>query len=135
MAAPDEGAADDQVATTTVNLPDDPSEIVNIVSGLPRTGTSMMMQMLVAGGISPLTDGNREADASNPKGYYEYDKATQLRSDSAWLGEAKGKVVKIVAQLLTELPAEIDGKPAYYRVVFMDRDLDEVLASQHTMLD
>lgn len=112
----------------------DPSEIITIVTGLPRSGTSMMMQMLVAGGISPLTDGQREADASNPKGYFEYARATQLRSDSSWLGDARGKVVKIVAQLLPNLPSEINGTPAHYRIVFMQRDLDEVLASQHTML-
>ena len=94
----------------------------------------MMMQMLVAGGMSPLTDGQREADASNPKGYFEYARATQLRSDSSWLGDARGKVVKIVAQLLPDLPTKINGTPAHYRVVFMQRDLEEVLASQHTML-
>jgi len=113
----------------------DPAEIITIVAGLPRSGTSMMMQMLVAGGISPLTDGNRVADASNPKGYYEYDKATQLGSDINWLSEGKGKVVKIVAQLLPLLPKEIDGNPAHYRIVFMERNLDEVVASQRTMLD
>jgi tetratricopeptide (TPR) repeat protein len=133
----DEGAAAEEVATPSASsqLPTDPSQIINIVTGLPRSGTSMMMQMLVAGGLSPLTDGNREADASNPKGYFEYDKATQLRSDSSWISDASGKVVKIVAQLLPELTTETDGKPAHYRVVFMERDLDEVLASQHTMLD
>jgi predicted AlkP superfamily phosphohydrolase/phosphomutase/tetratricopeptide (TPR) repeat protein len=113
----------------------DPGETVTIVTGLPRSGTSMMMQMLVAGGISPLTDGNREADDSNPKGYFEYDKATQLGRDSGWIGEGKGKVVKIVAQLLSNLPAEVGGVPVPYRIVFMDRDLEEVVASQRTMLD
>jgi tetratricopeptide (TPR) repeat protein len=113
----------------------DPSQVITIVTGLPRSGTSMMMQMLVAGGISPLTDGNREADESNPKGYFEYAKATQLRSDASWVSEARGKVVKIVAQLLPDLPTEIDGAPAHYRIVFMQRDLNEVLASQHTMLE
>ncbi len=95
----------------------------------------MMMQMLVAGGMSPLTDQRREADASNPRGYFEYAKAAQLGSDSSWIGEASGKAVKIVAQLLPELPRETNGKPAHYRVVFMERDLEEVLASQKTMLD
>ena len=118
-----------------INSPVDPSEVITIVAGLPRSGTSMMMQMLVAGGISPLTDGNRIADASNPKGYYEYDKSTQLGSDTNWLGEGRGKVVKIVAQLLPLLPKEIDGRPAHYRIVFMERNLDEVMASQRTMLD
>ena len=137
MDAEDVVTPDEETSSSTPNaaLPDDPSQIINIVTGLPRSGTSMMMQMLVAGGISPLTDGNREADASNPKGYYEYDKATQLRSDTSWIGEASGKVVKIVAQLLTELPPEINGQPAHYRIVFMDRELEEVLSSQHTMLD
>jgi len=113
----------------------DPSQIITIVTGLPRSGTSMMMQMLVAGGMSPLTDRHRVADASNPKGYFEYTKATQLGSDSSWICEACGKVVKIVAQLLPELPTETKGRPAHYRVVFMERDLEEVLASQQTMLD
>jgi predicted AlkP superfamily phosphohydrolase/phosphomutase/tetratricopeptide (TPR) repeat protein len=135
LATPDEGAALEKAVASAANLPEDASQIINVVTGLPRTGTSMMMQMLVAGGLEPLTDGNREADASNPKGYYEYEKATQLRSDTSWIGEGKGKVVKIVAQLLTELPAESGDAPAHYRVVFMDRDLKEVLASQHTMLD
>ena len=95
----------------------------------------MMMQMLVAGGMAPLTDEHREADPSNPKGYFEYAKAPQLGSDSSWIGEARGKVVKIVAQLLPELPTETNGGPAHYRVIFMDRDLEEVLASQETMLN
>ena len=111
-----------------------PEEVITIVSGLPRTGTSVMMQMLAAGGIEPLSDGNRQADESNPKGYYEFDKAIQLASDASWVGDAKGKVVKIVAQLLPKLPEFISGQIARYRIVFMDRDLDEVVASQHTML-
>jgi len=115
--------------------PADPAETITIVSGLPRSGTSMMMQMLDAGGVTPLTDGNRQADDSNPRGYFEHDKATQLASDSSWIGEAKGKVVKIVAQLLPQLPTEIDGDPAHYRIVFMARSLEEVVASQRTMLE
>ncbi len=134
---PDEvSAAEEAASPTPTSKPTaDPSQIITIVTGLPRSGTSMMMQMLVAGGMSPLTDGQREADASNPKGYFEYTKATQLGSDSSWIGEARGKVVKIVAQLLPELPTETGGTPAHYRVVFMERDLEEVLASQQTMLD
>jgi len=134
---PDEVSAAEEAAcpTPTSKPTADPSQIITIVTGLPRSGTSMMMQMLVAGGMSPLTDGQREADASNPKGYFEYTKATQLGSDSSWIGEARGKVVKIVAQLLPELPTEAGGAPAHYRVVFMERDLEEVLASQQTMLD
>ena len=91
--------------------------------------------MLVAGGLPPLPAHPREAHASNPRGYYEYSKATQLGSDSGWVCQASGKVVKIVAQLLPELPTDTQGRPAHYRVVFMERDLEEVLASQQTMLN
>lgn len=137
VAAPEEVSAVNEVGSSnqTSTPAVDPSKIINIVTGLPRSGTPMMMQMLVAGGLTPLTDGQREADASNPKGYYEYEKATQLRRDANWIGEANGKVVKIVAQLLSELPTETSGKPKHYRIVFMERELDEVLASQSTMLD
>ena len=113
----------------------DQNEVITIVTGLPRSGTSMMMQMLVAGGMTPLTDGKREADTSNPEGYYEYDKAKQLGSNAGWISEGKGKVVKIVAQLLPLLPSKIDGTPAHYRIVFMERALEEVVSSQRTMLD
>lgn len=102
---------------------------VTVVTGLPRSGTSMMMQMLSAGGLPILTDGQREADDDNPRGYYELEAATRLRTDASWLDEAVGKGVKIVAQLLPRLPAD-----HRYRVVFMQRDLEEVLASQEVML-
>ena len=105
-------------------------KIVTVVAGLPRTGTSMMMQMLVAGGLVPLTDGKRVADADNPRGYLEYEPATRLRDDASWVPQAKGKVVKIVAQLLPFLPP-----PLHYRIIFMHRNLQEVLASQQTMLE
>ena len=91
----------------------------------------MMMQMLDAGGIPPLTDGIREADEDNPKGYYEYEKAKQLDRESSWLSEAKGKAVKVVAQLLAYLPRIPD---LGYRVIFMERDIEEVLSSQKSML-
>lgn len=104
-------------------------DVVTVVAGLPRTGTSMMMQMLAAGGLSPLTDGKRVADSDNPHGYLEFEPATRLRDDQTWLPQAKGKVVKIVAQLLRHLP-----KGFHYRVVFMHRDLREVIASQQAML-
>lgn len=113
----------------------DPADTITIVAGLPRSGTSMMMQMLAAGGLTPLTDGSRLADAANPNGYFEFDRATALGTDASWLGETRGKVVKIVAQLLPKLPDIIEGKPARYRIVFMDRDLGEVIRSQRTMLD
>ena len=107
----------------------DPENAITIVSGLPRSGTSMMMQMLEAGGMKILTDGKREADANNPKGYFEFEKAKKLRGDRSWLDEARGKTVKIVAQLLPFLPPGFD-----YRILFMERDINEVVASQETML-
>jgi predicted AlkP superfamily phosphohydrolase/phosphomutase/tetratricopeptide (TPR) repeat protein len=108
-------------------------EIVTIVSGLPRSGTSMMMQAIAAGGLSPFTDEKREADSDNPRGYYEHEKATQLARDASWIPEAKARVVKIVAQLLSFLPR--GPQTPKYRVVFMDRDLREIVKSQRAMLD
>lgn len=102
-----------------------------IVSGLPRSGTSMAMKMLHAGGLEVVTDGLREADESNPKGYFELEAVKELdkNGSTVWLKQARGKAVKIISFLLTWLPEEYD-----YRVVFMQRDLDEVLASQNKML-
>ena len=103
-----------------------------VVSGLPRSGTSMMMRMLVAGGLGPLEDGVRTADISNPKGYFEFEPVKDLeaaRGNVPWLPEARGKAVKIISFLLTWLPEDFN-----YRVIFMQRDLDEVLASQQQML-
>lgn len=88
-----------------------------------------MMQMLHAGGLPALTDGQRAADEDNPRGYYEFEAVKRIRTDRSWLDVAVGKVVKLVHLLLTELPASHE-----YRVVFMRRDLDEVLASQKKML-
>jgi hypothetical protein len=104
-------------------------DFTTIVSGLPRSGTSAAMQMIVAGGIPAVTDGLRTADADNPRGYYEFERVKALRTDKAWLDDAGGKVVKVIHLLLTELPAD---RP--YRVVFMERDLREVVTSQTTML-
>ena len=103
-------------------------EIV-IVSGLPRSGTSLMMRMLEAGGVPPVVDGEREADVDNPRGYYEYEPVKKLAADDAWLDAAGGKAVKVISALLGRLPDR-----HRYRVVFMRRDLDEVLASQAEML-
>ncbi len=102
-----------------------------VVSGLPRSGTSMAMKMLDAGGIATLTDGLRAADESNPKGYFEFERVKELdkSGDRAWLGDARGKAVKIISFLLTFLPETFD-----YQVIFMERDIDEVLASQNKML-
>jgi len=103
-------------------------EIV-IVSGLPRSGTSMMMQILDKGGYDVLTDKVREADNNNPKGYYEFEPVKKLMMDKSWLPEAEGKVVKIIAQLLPFLPSNYD-----YKIIFMRRDMNEVLKSQQIML-
>jgi hypothetical protein len=102
-----------------------------VVSGLPRSGTSMAMKMLHAGGLEVVTDGIRQADDSNPKGYFELEavKTLDKKGDTAWLRSARGKGIKIVSSLLTYLPEEHE-----YQVIFMRRDLDEVLASQNKML-
>jgi hypothetical protein len=106
------------------------SKTVIVVSGLPRSGTSMMMRMLEAGGLPILTDNLREADANNPKGYYEFERVKQMKEgDLAWLSDAVGKVVKIVTGLITYLPPEYK-----YKVIFMKRDLSEILSSQKKML-
>jgi LPS sulfotransferase NodH len=103
--------------------------MITIVSGLPRSGTSLMMQMLVAGGMSALSDGERAADADNPRGYLEWERIKQLPNDPGCIREAEGKVVKAISKLLLCLP---EGHE--YRIVFMQRPLPEVLASQDEML-
>lgn len=104
--------------------------LVTVVSGLPRSGTSMMMRMLEAAGLDIYSDGLRQADEDNPKGYYELERVKALaRGDQDWLEEAQGRVVKIVSPLLRHLPEEQD-----YRVILMRREMDEVLASQQRML-
>lgn len=105
-----------------------PERFVTIVTGLPRSGTSMMMQMLAAGGLPVLSDDRRLPDDNNPRGYFEYEKVASLREDSSWILDARGKAVKVVAQLLPHLPR------GAYRVIFMDRNLDEVVQSQRRML-
>jgi hypothetical protein len=104
---------------------------VIVVSGLPRSGTSMTMGMLQAGGVAILSDGVRTADDSNPKGYFEFDPVQRLAKapDSSWLVEARGKAVKVVSSLLPYLPHTYE-----YRVIFMHRDLGEVIASQNKMI-
>lgn len=105
-------------------------EFVTVVSGLPRSGTSMVMKMLEAGGILPLTDTIRTADFDNPNGYYEFERVKQLdKGDKAWVKEARGKVVKVITQLLRHLPADCE-----YRIVFMRRNMSEIIASQKKML-
>jgi hypothetical protein len=102
-----------------------------VVSGLPRSGTSMIMKMLEAGGLSVLTDGMRTADEDNPKGYYEVERVKDLarETDKGWLTEARGKGIKVISFLLKSLPSTF-----IYKVVFIRRDLEEVLASQRKML-
>jgi hypothetical protein len=103
---------------------------VTIVTGLPRSGTSMMMRMLEAGGLPVLTDRVRTADEDNPEGYYEFERVKQIEEDQAWLDHARGRSVKMVSALLEHLP------PAYhYKVVFMRREMGEILASQRKMLE
>ncbi len=107
-------------------------EPITVVSGLPRSGTSMAMKMLEAGGMSVVVDGIRTADEDNPKGYYEDERVKDLgrMEDKGWLADARGKVLKIISYLLKDLPPENN-----YRIVFLRRNLHEVLASQKKMLD
>ncbi len=105
-------------------------DFVTIVSGLPRSGTSMMMQMIDQGGIPALKDEIRIADEDNPKGYYEFEPVKQTKKDPSWLERAGGRVVKMVYRLLYDLPGEYS-----YRVIFMRRKLEEVVASQNVMLE
>ena len=105
---------------------------VVVVSGLPRSGTSMAMKMLEAGGMEIVTDGQREADEDNPRGYYEDERVKDLAntSDKSWLRASRGRAVKVISFLLKDLPPNLN-----YQVILMRRDLTEVLASQRKMLD
>jgi len=105
---------------------------VVVVSGLPRSGTSMMMKMLDAAGLPIMTDHERTADEDNPKGYFEYERVKDLakEQDKSWVRGARGKVVKVISHLLAELPDE-----NFYHVILMRRDVSEILASQNKMLD
>ena len=106
-------------------------EPIVIVSGLPRSGTSMMMKILEAGGMAIMTDGGRGADIDNPKGYFEYERTKNLEkeTDKSYIREGRGKALKVISFLIKDLPDDND-----YRVIFMRRDLDEVLASQDKMI-
>ena len=109
----------------------DLGEPIVIVSGLPRSGTSMMMKMLEAGGLPIMTDAVRTADIDNPKGYYEYERVKDLEkeTDKSYIKEGRGKALKVISWLLKDLPA---GNR--YKIIFMRRDLNEVIASQNKML-
>ena len=105
-------------------------DYVTVVSGIPRSGTSLMMQLLSAGGLELLTDGSRPADIHNPKGYFEHDLVKRLpNGETKFLEHANGKAVKVIYRYLPHLPTHFD-----YRVLLMDRDLAEVIASQNRML-
>lgn len=107
-------------------------DAVIVVSGLPRSGTSMMMKMLDATGLPIMTDHERTADEDNPKGYFEFERVKDLKQepDKSWVRGARGKVLKVISHLLEDLPDE-----NFYRVVLMRRDFDEIIASQNKMLD
>lgn len=105
------------------------SESLIIVTGLPRSGTSMMMKMLQSGGMEVVTDNIRKADEDNPEGYYEFEKVKKIREDASWLDGVDGKVVKMASMLLYDLPS--DKK---YKLIFMKRNLEEILLSQRKML-
>jgi Sulfotransferase domain len=112
------------------NTPKELKQPVLIVSGLPRSGTSLMMMMLESTGIPPLTDHQRGADNDNPRGYYEFERVKKLRQgDKDWLPQAQGKAVKVISALLAYLPPDF-----FYQVLFMQRALPEILASQKKML-
>jgi len=106
-----------------------PENSIIIVSGPPRSGTSLLMQMLAAGGVPVVTDTQRQADASNLRGYFEDERAKRLAEDAAWVDRHSGEAIKVVSPLLPFLPRE-----HRYRVLFLHRDLDEVMASQRAML-
>jgi len=103
---------------------------VCIVSGLPRSGTSMMMRMVEAGGLPVLTDNQRAPDDDNPRGYFELEAVKSTDRDPSWIDNAYGKAVKVVSALLVHLP-----RGPHYRVLFMRRNLEEVIASQQRMLE
>jgi predicted AlkP superfamily phosphohydrolase/phosphomutase/tetratricopeptide (TPR) repeat protein len=102
---------------------------ITIVSGLPRSGTSMAMQMLKVGGMATLSDDARLADENNPKGYLEDERVKKLHLDNKWLKDAEGKAMKVVAPLLQFLPSGF-----MYKIIFMERDMEEVLVSQQKMI-
>lgn len=111
-------------------MPANPSKPLTIVSGLPRSGTSMMMRMMEAGGLPVMVDGERVADDDNPRGYYEFEAVKRTKQDPSWLEGSEGKVVKMVYKLVYDLP-----KDRKYKVVLMRRRIPEVLASQRKMLE
>lgn len=116
---------------SSVNKKDSKKQPIVVVSGLPRSGTSMMMRILAEGGLPVVTDELRRADSDNPNGYFEFETVRQMAEGNvAWLENARGKAVKVISALLEYLP------PNYsYKIIYLERDLHEVLASQHKMLE
>jgi len=111
-------------------MPAEDKPFITVVSGLPRSGTSMMMRMLERGGIPVMTDGVRTADDDNPRGYYEFEPVKQLEWNTSWLADAYRKAIKIIYVFLYHLPAI-----HRYKVLFLRRSLNDVVASQKVMLD
>ncbi len=105
---------------------------VVVVSGLPRSGTSMLMNMMESGGLTVVTDKVRESDTDNPKGYFEDERVKDLENDpdKSWVRDVRGKTIKVISHLLKELPEE-----NFYKVILIRRNLDEIVASQNIMLD
>ena len=106
----------------------DKNDII-VVTGLPRSGTSLMMQILQSLQIKLFTDNHRSADESNPKGYFEHQWVKTIEKDNSWLTDVKGKAIKIVSPLIKYLPVDLN-----YKIIFMNRDLDEIIQSQERML-
>ncbi|WP_300462918.1 sulfotransferase domain-containing protein [Desulfobacula sp.] len=102
---------------------------ITVVSGIPRSGTSMMMQILEAGGMEIFTDKMRKADEDNPRGYYEAESVKRLKEDDSFLKEVRGKGIKIISKLLKKLPNKFQ-----YKLIFVHRNMDEILCSQQQML-
>ena len=107
----------------------DASTPILVVSGAPRSGTSMMMRMLALAGVPVLTDGTRPADEDNPSGYFEWESIKRLATEPALIARAEGKAVKVVSALLADLPPDRN-----YEVIFMRRDARAILRSQETMI-
>lgn len=106
------------------------AKYITVVSGLPRSGTSLMMSMLQAGGMDILIDNFRVADDNNPHGYFEFERVKKLKEgDVDWVKDARGKAVKIISALLEYLPSQYP-----YKIIFMRRNMNEILASQKQML-
>jgi len=115
--------------TNPTATPSTTKDFLTIVSGLPRSGTSMMMKMLEAGGMPVVVDNIRTADDDNPRGYYEFEPVKHTKEDARWIDDTHGQAVKMVYSLVYDMPPD-----HHYRVLLMRRHIDEILASQQAML-